>query len=75
MDPVTQVLIKCLKWQVEDVQDVINSGACLDESNADLTLSRISRRMGQIDGCITAGAFEAMFNRYAMVEKSNAEAK
>lgn len=71
MDPVTQAISKCLQWQVLDVQDEINSGSCLDETNADLTLSRISRRMGQKDGLQAAGKFQELLTHYIMVESKD----
>ena len=69
-DPVTKTLFQCLEWQVGDVKDEINTGSCLDTSNADLTLSRISQRTGQIEGLITAGDFEFLFSRYCMIEEA-----
>ena len=71
-DPVTLVLGKCLDWYTKDIQDEINTGACVDQSNADLTLSRISQRTGQIEALRTSGNFEEIFNRYKMVGENNA---
>ena len=68
-DPVTETLSQCLKWYQDDVKDEINTGSCLDTSNADLTLSRISQRTGQIEGLVTASAFDVLLNRYGMIEE------
>ena len=67
-DPVTKALAQCLEWCEGDVKDEINTGSCIDESNADLTLSRLSKRRGQIEGLVSAGGFENMFSRYEMIE-------
>lgn len=66
-DPVTKTLCQCLEWHQDDVKDELSSGSCVDESNADLTLSKISRRRGQIEGLITASDFGAVLDRYKMV--------
>jgi len=46
----------------------MGSGSCLDSSSADLTLSRMSQRMGQIEGLHSASSFEELFNKFEMIE-------
>ena len=70
-DPATKALTKCLGWLQSDVKDEINTGSCVDMSNADLTLSRISQRTGQIEGLETASYFEDLFKRYEMIEEGS----
>lgn len=73
-DPVTETLFRCLEWYKEDIQDEINTGSCVDSSNADQTSSNIHLRMGNIQALITASQFEAVLKRYGMVEAENVQA-
>ena len=67
-NPVTQALVKCFEWYQKDIQDEINSGSCVDSSNADLTSSNIHLRLGQIQAMITASEFTGVLDRYKMIE-------
>lgn len=67
-DPVTKALLQCLDWYQDDIRDEINSGSCVDKTNADLTLALISQRQGQIEGLVTASGFEQLLDRYEMIE-------
>ena len=67
-NPVTKTLINCLQWQADDIRDEIGLGSFIDQTNADLTLSRLSRLMGQADGFDAASKLEFMLNHYKMVE-------
>ena len=67
-DPVTKALFSCLEQYQEDVRFEMGSGSCLDSSSADLTLSRMSQRMGQIEGLHSASSFEDLFNKFEMIE-------
>lgn len=72
-DPATQALVKCFDWYKEDIQDQINTGSCVDSSNADLTSSNIHKRLGQIDGMVTARDLTGVLNRYSMIEPKEKE--
>jgi hypothetical protein len=64
-------LIQCLEWYQDDIKDEINTGSCVDKTNADLTLALISQRQGQIEGLVTASQFEPLLNRYSMIGEVN----
>ncbi len=67
-NPVTLALLKCFDWYKKDIQDEINSGSCVDSSNADLTSSNIHLRLGQIQALTTAGELTDVLDRYKMIE-------
>lgn len=70
-NPVTKTLVKCLQWQANDIRDEIGNGSFLDQANADLTLSRLSKLLGMADGFDAASKVEFMLNHYAMIEVSD----
>ena len=70
-DPVTQALSSCLEQYQEDLRIEIGTGSFLDESNADLTLSRAVQRLGQLEGLRTASAFMHLFEKFVMIEEDS----
>jgi len=67
-NPVTKTLARCFEWYKADIHDEINSGSCISRHNADLTLANIMERQGNIQALITVVQFEAVLNRYGMIE-------
>lgn len=67
-NPVTKILASCLQWQASDIRDEIGLGSFLDQSNADLTLSRLSKLLGMAEGFDAASNLEFMLNHYKMIE-------
>jgi len=68
-DPTTQAHFKSLELYQEQIRDHISSGACLDRTNADLTLSRLSEFNGQLEALEAASGFENLLNAYGLIEE------
>ena len=68
--PVTEVLIKCAKWKLEEEREHAgaDSGPYVDSSNADLTHAMIHRSLGRRDAYRMVAYPEQLLEYFNMIE-------